>query len=342
MPGVIAAGFTDGPPLSNRSSARPYGGYDPPYKEPREKTQTQQIEQRSVSPGYLRALGVPLVAGRWLDERDRTMRAPAILVSRAYARYYFEDRDPVGTLLPTRSGPALVAGVVDDVRLNGIDKDAPMAGFVDPHLVLEFADDELAKRGRKRGEGGNRHFLTGMSGTLGYAVRVNGDPLAIAAGVRRVIREVDSSAAADSVMRMEDVVSNTNAQPRFYAVLVGVFGAIAAAVAGIGIYGVLSYAVAQRTREIGIRVALGARRGEVVGLIMRQGAILVAAGLAIGLAGAAALTRYVSGMLFGITAMDISTYIAVAAAFALLALLACFIPALRAARLDPLAALRHN
>jgi ABC-type antimicrobial peptide transport system permease subunit len=231
---------------------------------------------------------------------------------------------------------------VDDVRLNRLDQEAPMAGFVDPHLVLEFADQALAQRGRKRGEGGNRFFLTGISGTLGYAVRVSGNPLSIAADVRRMIREVDSSAAADSVMTMDDLVSGMSAQPRFYAVLVGVFGAIAAVVAGIGVYGVLSYAVAQRTREIGIRIALGAERWQVVGLVMRQGALIVGIGLAIGLAGAAALTRYVSGMLFGITAMDVSTYIAVAAAFALLALLACFVPARRAARLDPLTSLRHD
>ena len=342
LPGVVAAGFTDGPPLSNRNSARPYGGYDPTYKDPQDKAQAGPIEQRSVSPSYLRALGVRLIAGRWLDEHDRSTRSPAILVSRSYVRYYFEDRDPVGSLLPTRSGPALVAGVVDDVRLDRVDKQPPMVGFIDPRLVLEVADQMLAQRGRKRGEGGNRHFLTGMSGTLGYAVRVQGDPLSIAPLVRRLIREVDASAAADGVMTMDDLIADTAAQPRFYTVLVGIFATIAAIVAGIGIYGVLSYAVAQRTREIGIRVALGAERRQVVGIVMRQGALLVALGLTMGLIGAAALTRYVSGMLFGITPLDAYTYVSVAAAFAALALLACFIPARRAARLDPLAALRNE
>jgi putative ABC transport system permease protein len=342
LPGVMAAGFSDGPPLSDRNSGRPYGGFDPPYKNPQDKTQAGPIEQRSVSPSYLRALGVRLIAGRWLDDRDRSTRAPAILVSQSYARYYFDGRDPVGSMLPTRSGPALVAGVVDDVRLNSVQQQAPMAGFVDPRLVLEFADQILAERGRKRGDGGNRFFLTGMSGTLGYAVRVNADPLSIAPEVRRLIREVDASAAADGVMTMEDLIADTSAQPRFYTVLLGIFAAIAAVVAGIGIYGVLSYTVARRTREIGIRVALGAERRQVLGFVMRQGALLVAAGLTMGLIGAAALTRYLSGMLFGITPLDPYTYVSVAAAFAALALLACFIPARRAARLDPLAALRHE
>ena len=141
---------------------------------------------------------------------------------------------------------------------------------------------------------------------------------------------------------MDDLIADTSAQPRFYAVLVGIFAAIAAIVAGIGIYGVLSYAVAQRTREIGIRVALGAERRQVVGIVMRQGALLVVIGLSLGLIGAVALTRYVSGMLFGITPLDAYTYVSVAAAFAALALLACFVPARRAARLDPLAALRNE
>jgi putative ABC transport system permease protein len=141
-------------------------------------------------------------------------------------------------------------------------------------------------------------------------------------------------------MSMERLVSGLSGQPRFYAVLVGIFGLIAAAIAGIGIYGVLAYAVAQRTREIGIRLALGAERSQVLGLVLKPGTMLAAAGLGVGLTGSAGLTRYLSGMLFGLTPLDLPTYAAVAAGFAAIAMIASYIPARRAARVDPLVSLR--
>ena len=341
MPGVIAAGFTDGPPLSNRT-ARPYGAYQPPLKTGDERDPEDAIDQRLVSPGYLRALRVRLFSGRWLDAGDRTAQPPAILINRAYVRYYFGEGNPVGAVMPTRAGPAVVAGVVDDVRFDGVDREPRPAGYVDPRHPLELNARNLAARGRQRSAEGNRLFLSGFTGGIAYAVRVSGDPLAIADDVRRIVREVDGSAALDAIMPMEHVIAGTIAQPRFYAVLVGVFAVMSAVLAAVGIYGVLAYGVTQRTREFGIRLALGGERRDVLALVMRQGATLVAAGIILGVAGAIAVTRYLEGMLFGLAALDPATYAVVAIGFAIVALLASYVPAWRATRVDPLVALRHE
>jgi putative ABC transport system permease protein len=153
---------------------------------------------------------------------------------------------------------------------------------------------------------------------------------------------VDAGIAVEHVMLAEDIISGITARPRFYALVLGVFGAIAALIAVIGIYGVLSYFVAQRTKEIGIRMALGAQRGAVRGLVLRQGGAMTAIGVCVGLAGAAGLSRYLEGMLVGLTTLDATTYIAVAAAFATVAMLAVYLPARRATVVDPLVALRHQ
>lgn len=341
IPGVTAAGFTDGPPLSNRT-ARPYGAYQPPLKAGDQRDPEDAVDQRLVSPGYLRALRVRLLSGRWLEPGDRTAQPPAILINRAYVRYYFGEGNPVGTILATRAGPAVVAGVVDDVRFDGVDREPRLAGYVDPRHPLALNARNLAARGRQRSADGNRLFLSGFTGGIAYAVRVNGDPLAIADEVRRIVREIDGSAALDAVMPMEQVIAGTIAQPRFYAVLVGVFAAIAAVLAAVGIYGVLAYGVAQRTREFGIRLALGGGRRDILALVMRQGGTLVAAGIMLGVAGALAVTRYLEGMLFGLTPLDPATYAAVAIGFAGVALLASYVPARRATRVDPLVALRYE
>ncbi len=340
LPGVTAAGFSDGPPLSNRT-ARPYGAFTPPMKPGDEREADEVIDQRLVSPDYLRAIGARLVSGRWLDERDSRSRPAGILVTKGYADYYFgRGTDPVGAILDTRSGPATIVGVMEDVRFDGVDDDARFIGFVDPRHPLELNDAMLAQRGRQRGAEGNRLFLTGFSGTLAYAVRVTGDPIAIADDVRRIVRDVHPTAAVDSQMPLERVVGGTITQPRFYAVLVGVFAGLAAVIAAIGVYGVLAYVVAHRTREFGIRMTLGARRGEILALVMRQGAILVGLGITAGVAGAAATARYLQGMLFGLTPLDATTYAVVALGFASIALFASYVPARRATRVNPIVAIR--
>jgi putative ABC transport system permease protein len=173
-------------------------------------------------------------------------------------------------------------------------------------------------------------------------VRTTGDPLAVIADLRNAANEIAPELAIDRALPMEDVVSGTTTRPRFYATLISVFGAVAALIAVVGIYGVLAYVVSQRTREIGIRMALGAQRGTVLKLVLGRGVAMIAIGSILGLAGAVELTRFLDGMLFGLSALDVATYLVVATGFAATAMLASYLPARRATSIDPLVALRHE
>jgi putative ABC transport system permease protein len=175
-----------------------------------------------------------------------------------------------------------------------------------------------------------------------FAARTDGDPLAIVADLRAMVRDVDPALAVDAVIPMEAVLSGITTRPRFYATLLSAFGAIAGFIAAIGIYGVLAYLVSQRTKEIGIRMALGAPQTSVLVLVLRRGVAIIAIGVTAGVLGALGLTRYLTSMLYGITAFDAATYAVVGAAFTAVALLASYLPARRATHIDPLAALRHD
>jgi putative ABC transport system permease protein len=177
-------------------------------------------------------------------------------------------------------------------------------------------------------------------GFLSFVVRTDGDPAALMPTVRAGVGRVDPAAGIDAILPMEQLVASSLTRQRFYAMLLGVFAAIATGLGAVGIYGVLAYAVSQRTREIGVRMALGAQRGQVLTLVLRRGLVLAAAGLAVGVAGAVGLTRYMSGMLFDLTPLDPATYAAVTGVFALVAFVASYVPARRATRLDPMTALR--
>ena len=165
--------------------------------------------------------------------------------------------------------------------------------------------------------------------------------MAILRDLRGIARDIDPALAIDAAIPMEQIVSSLTTRPRFYAALLTTFGAIAGFIAVIGLYGVLSYVVGQRTKEIGIRMALGAQRAAVLKLVLRQGAVVVAIGIAVGVAGAAALTRYLAAMLYGLTALDVTTFAVVAALFAAVAMVAAYLPARRATAIDPLSALRY-
>ena len=160
--------------------------------------------------------------------------------------------------------------------------------------------------------------------------------------VRQIVRAVDPNAGIDAMIPVEQLVSSSVARPRFYAVLLGIFAGVAGCLAAIGIYGVLAYAVVQRTQEIGIRMALGAQRAQVLALVLRKGLMLTAIGIALGLAGAAAGARLLDGMLFGITPLDVQTFVAVSIMFSLVAMLASYVPARRATKVNPIVALRNE
>jgi putative ABC transport system permease protein len=334
-PLVTSAGFSNLPPLVPRASI--FLSSFVPEGMTREEINADWNEQgppetRIVSSGYLRALGARLVTGRWLDDQETTAPAMAALVSRPFAQHFLRDREPVGTIMQSRFGPVTVVGVVDDLHLGGLDAEPQRAVFLEARQVLAAERPETA----------DEMFLRTGGDRVPFAARTTTDPLALVADVRGIVRGVDPALVLDGVSPMAQVLSNLTARPRFYAVLLGVFGAIAAFIAVIGIYGVLAYLVGQRTQEIGIRMALGAQQANVLRFVLGRGVAMIAIGIAAGIVGALGLTRYLEGMLYGITALDGTTYVVVGAAFAAVALFASYVPARRATRIDPLAALRHD
>jgi putative ABC transport system permease protein len=282
-----------------------------------------RADVRVVSRDYLDVLRIPVVRGRPFTENDRAGRPRAVLVNEAMARSSFAGEDPIGQLVgPTRDGePWEIVGVVRDVRQFGLDREP------EPQLFADF---------RQWPENAIPLFPLGPY----YLVRTHGNFMEVMSTVRAIVRQLDEQAAPYNVAAMDDIVSNRIARPRMYAVLLGVFAAIGVALAAIGIYGVMAYSVTQRTREIGIRVALGAQRSEVLRLVLNQSLALTMVGIGIGIAGAAAVTRYLEGLLFGLTPLDPATFAGVSVMFAAVALVAAFVPARRATKVDPLVALR--
>ena len=357
-PRVTSAGFTDLPPLIG-NFVIVMGFFIPEGKTPadmaeEQRTQTpeERTQTRQVSPGYLRALGARLVAGTWLDERAET--GPAVLVSRAYADHYFPTGNAVGATL-TGSGPpgapappagvatvaVTVAGVVDDVHLGRLEGRPERVIFLDPRQNLARLRS-LQPPNAPRPSPTDRAFLTIGGSSITFAARTTGDPVDILRDLRAIVRDIDPRLAVDAAVPMEQIVSSLTTRPRFYTALLSTFGVIAGFIAVIGLYGVLSYVVGQRTKEIGVRMALGAERGAVLKLVLRQGAATVGVGVPAGIAGALLLTGYLEGMLFGLTPIDVMTYAAVIAAFVPIAMTAVYLPARRATTIDPLTALRYE
>jgi putative ABC transport system permease protein len=343
---VTSAGFTDIPPLVPgimivTASFVPAGMTQAELNE-EQRTQAPGTgtQTRQVSPGYLRTVGALLVAGSWLDDRAST--EPAVLVTRPYAERYFPNGNAVGATMTSGPNVVTIAGVVDDIHLGRLEGEPERAVFVDPRQMLETQRAAQRAAQRPPPPGADRFFLTIGGSSIPFAARTTGDPLAIMADLRAIVRDIDPRLAVDAAVPMERIVSSLTTRPRFYAAVLSVFGVIAGFIAVIGLYGVLSYVVGQRTKEIGVRMALGAQRATVLKLVLRQGAVVVAIGVVAGVAGAAALTRYLEGTLYGVTALDITTFAVVAAAFATVAMVAAYLPARRATAINPLVALRHD
>ena len=285
---------------------------------------------RFVSTDYLTTLGARIVSGRTFRETDREGQTRVVIINEALARREFAGMDPIGQIVflgTQRSVPLEIVGVVSSIRQQGLDR-APR-----PQYFIDFR--QVPTDGAFRAP---PLFPLGAY----YSVRTSADMAALVGQIRSVVRQLDSQATVDNVATMEEILSGSLARPWMYTVLLGIFAAVALSLAAIGLYGVMAYTVRQRTREIGIRMALGADRGRVVGLVLQRSAALTILGLLIGLAGATATTRYLTDLLFGLTPLDPVTYVAAASVFTLVATIASYVPARHATSVDPMIVLRNE
>jgi putative ABC transport system permease protein len=322
VPGVASAAFTSQLPLSGDLDA--YGirfQSNPPTRQ----NDYGSALRYAVTPGYLETMRIPLERGRLLEASDATGGPEAVLINESFARRIFPGRDPVGQLV--RAGPELgspdrpwdvVVGVVGDVKQTSLALDAPDAFYV-PMSRWPWVDPVQS-----------------------LVVRARGDAAALAPAVRRAIWSVNRDQPIDRVATMDAMLAGSAAQVWFALTVFEAFALAALALAAIGIFGVLSGSVAERTREIGVRTALGASRGSIVMLVARQGLGLTALGVAIGLGVAVAASRALASLLFGVSRLDPATYLGVVTLLAGAALLACAVPAWRAARVDPAVTLRNE
>jgi len=320
LPGVVAAAVTNGLPMGDVIGQSVW-----PEGRPRSGPEVRdEAAQYSTTPGYLEAMRIPLLAGRFFTDADGDK---VCVVDEAFARKLFPGQDAVGQRLTDEEnnipgkGPEII-GVAGHVQQSSLDGKGPyQIGFYAPYSSLARGSPLFAA-------------------TITLVVRSKGNPQKLEPELRNVLRSIDPQQPVSAVQTMEEAVSQSLGDRRFSLSLLGAFAGLALALALVGIYGVMSYSVAQRTREIGIRMALGAAHGRVLRLVVGQGLRLAGLGLAIGIGCALALSGVLRTLLFGVTATDPVTYAAVAAALGAVALGACWLPARRAARVDPAIALR--
>ena len=291
-----------------------------------------------VSPSFFHTMQIPLKKGRFLNERDTASAPWAVIINEAMARRYFPNEDPIGQLLRLRfepyaveeSQPRVIVGIMGDVKHGGLDSDAP-AGMYVSYL------QQPSQYPGGRVVGHLRHDLVIRTGS-----GVTGSGANFVASVKRIVAELDKDQPVTDIMTMDEVLSRSISGQRFYMQLLGIVGGLALLLAAVGIYGVMSYSVTERTHEIGIRVALGARRTDVLRLVVNLGLKLTLIGVAAGVLVALGLTRLITGFLFGVKATDPLTYALISSLLVGVAVLACYLPARRATKVDPMVALRYE
>lgn len=314
LPGVRSAGGVMYLPLSGEKIGHTFSIDDrPPWREGEEPSN----DLRPIAGDYFGTLGIPLLRGRTFNDRDTENSPPVFIINQELARQHFPDRDPIGKRISYEWDSVIsgeIVGIVGSIREMG-PTEKPAAA-----IYVPFAQMPMTR--------------------MTMLVRADGDPLGLVSAVRAAVRETDPNQPVADIRSLDQVAGDTVARPRLNLYLLGGFAGVALLLAALGIYGVVSYSVTQRREEIGVRVALGAQRGDVLGLILRQGMGLTVVGLLIGILSALFLTRLMATMLFGIGASDPLTLAGVSAFLAAVALLATCLPAWRAARVDPTVALR--
>jgi putative ABC transport system permease protein len=325
LPGVQAVGYAESIPMVRTVRHMPLRLVRDARPGPPPRNLTRAVAEhpdaRLVSTDFLTAMGMRVVVGRGFGPNDGVGQPRVLLINQALARTGFLGPSPLGAQVYIIDKTAWeVIGIVDDIRQTGL------AAEADPQIFLDFRQAPIGPAAR---------------GDAYFAVRTDAPP-AIASRIRSVVREVSPQSAVDHIASMDQILSHSLSSPRFFAVLLGLFAAVATALATIGIYGTMAYMATRRTREIGIRIALGARPDQVLRLMLRHGGVMASLGIAAGLVAALPLVRVLRRMLFGVTALDPVTFVAVPVLFLAVATLASYLPTRRAASVDPLRALRTD
>jgi putative ABC transport system permease protein len=322
LPGVRGVGGISFLPVTGTGSALHFNIQGHPARSPAE---FKIASYRVASAGYLKTLGVPLIAGRWIEERDREGAPAVAVVNSSFVRTYFPNESPLGQYIQLGAAPdpgvpwMEIVGVIGEVKQSLASESA-----AEMYLPYRQADHVLAV------------------GAMSIVVRTTGDPRAEANAIRAIAMRLDPNQPITGIRTMEETVAHSISEPRFRTILLSMFAAIAVTLAGIGIFGVMAYSVAQRTRELGIRMALGASRKQVLQRVLVEGTRLTLVGVAVGVSASFALTRYVSAMLFNIRPYDPVTMVEVASGLIGISLAACYVPALRATMVSPSKALREQ
>jgi putative ABC transport system permease protein len=325
LPSVWSASAINHLPLAGDLWTRPFLIEGRPVPRPGE---APEAVYRVTWPGYFHTMNISILRGRDVTESDDMGSQAIVVVNEALARYCWPSEDPVGKRIAvdSLSNPRwlTVVGVVKNAKQHDWAA-SPDIEFYIPYLQSRAVEDSASPVS----------YLT-------LVVRTSGDPALLAPAIRGEVRALDEGVTVSQVQTMEQAVADSTAQPRFYLLLLGIFAAVALTLAAVGIYGVMSYSVARRTHEIGVRMTLGATRSDVLKLVAGQGVILALGGAAAGLAGALPLTHLMASLLYGVRPADPLTFAVVSALLTAVALLASYIPARRAAKVDPMVALRYE
>ncbi len=317
LPGVEAAGTTHFLPLAGEGSATWYWRADGPRPEHGAEPVT---EVSMVTPGYFAAMSIPVARGRVFDDRDGAGAPATVVINQTVARQFYPNQDPIGKQLTVDwnhpDQPYEIVGVVGDVHLRALNQESK------PAVYLSMAQAPQAP--------------------ITLVARAQGDPALLGRAIEERVHAINRNVAVFDVKTLDAIVSGSLAAQRFNTILLGGFAALALVLAAVGIFGVISYSVAQRTREIGIRRALGAGTTSVLGMVLSQAMTLTALGVAIGIAGAFAVTRLLQTLLFQVSPTDAATFVAVSVTLGAVALLASYVPARRATKVDPIVSLRYE